>query len=94
VRAPRPTTGVARAAYLHFASVANQARFVIARDARQAAAEGSDGAIRTRRAMQEILEAEIARRSISSPWRGATRAWGLKHRTRPCGPGACHPVMT
>lgn len=51
---------VAQAAQLHFASVANQARFVIARDARRAADASAQQRVALRDEMVRLLDDEIA----------------------------------
>ena len=51
--------GVARAAHLHFASVANQARFVMARDALAAGDLGDEARAQLREQLRMILTSEI-----------------------------------
>ena len=53
--------GLAWAAYLHFASTADQARFVLARDSLLAAGNGSPEALRLKKEIGGILDREIAR---------------------------------
>ncbi len=52
--------GLARAAYFHFASVGNQIRFVMARDALRRTDLGSDDERQLRERIQQLLDQEVA----------------------------------